>query len=124
MKRRINETRLNSIISETIKSVLNEGAYGYPDTVDGILLCSENDRECHNIYEEIVRMLVKKHKKGVKLSREHLANSNVMKKYQKFCFRKYKSEQEDLDSRLSPSTFRNYVANRMIDDIEDGLYDD
>lgn len=124
MRRRINEKRLNNIIAESIKSVLNEGAYGYPDTVDSILVCSENDRECYDIYAEIVRMLVKKHKNGVKLSREQLANSSVMKKYQQFCFRKFKSEQEDLDSRISPSAFRNYVANRMIDDIEDGLYND
>ena len=115
MKQLINENRLNRIVSSVIKRYLNEGAYDYPDGVDGIILLMDNDRECHSLYTEIVRMLKKKKQKGVDLNLNVLAESSMMKKFQQFCFRKFKHEQEGM-TKDSPRVFRFFVAERMIND--------
>ena len=118
---RLKENQLKQIIAESVRKVLNEGMYGYPDDCDQIILAYENDRECMSIYEDIMRMLLKKHKRGVELSFDALVNSSVMKKFQQFVFRKFKKYQDGMTSG-TPYSFREYVANRMIEDIRDDAY--
>lgn len=123
MKRtiRLTESELKTMISESIKRVLKEGIYDYPDGIDHLILLAENDLECLRIFEDIIRMLKKKVEKGIELSVDILANSSIMKKYQQFVFRKYKNEQP-MFSRESPRLFRNYMAKKMIDKIDNGEY--
>ena len=123
MKRtiRLTENELKRMISESVKRVLNEGIYDYPDGIDHLILMAENDRECYDIFWNIVQMLKKKYDKGVELSVDLLTNSSIMKKYQQFVFRKYKSEQPML-SKETPNLFRKYMAERMIDRITSGEY--
>lgn len=118
---RLRESELRTIISESIKRVLKEGIYDYPDGIDHLILLAENDLECLRIFEDIIRMLKKKVEKGIELSVDILANSSIMKKYQQFVFRKYKNEQP-MFSRESPRLFRNYMAKKMIDKIDNGEY--
>lgn len=123
MKRtiRLTENELKTMISESVKKVLKEGIYDYPDGIDHLILMAENDRECYDIFWNIVQMLKKKYDKGVELSVDLLTNSSIMKKYQQFVFRKYKSEQPML-SKETPYLFRKYMAERMIDRITSGEY--
>lgn len=118
---RLTESSLKRIISETVKRVLNEGIYDYPDGIDHLILLAENDRECYDIFWNIVQMLKKKYNKGVDLSIEVLANSSIMKKYQQFVFRKFRNEQPML-SKDTPRLFREYMAQRMIERITSGEY--
>ena len=118
---RLTENELRRMISESVKRVLNEGIYDYPDGIDHLILMAENDRECYDIFWNIVQMLKKKYDKGVELSVDLLTNSSIMKKYQQFVFRKYKSEQPML-SKETPYLFRKYMAERMIDRITSGEY--
>ena len=118
---RLTENELRRMISESVRRVLTEGIYDYPDGIDHLILMAENDRECHNIFWQIVQMLKKKYDKGVELSVDLLINSSIMKKYQQFVFRKYKSEQPML-SKETPYLFRKYMAERMIDRITSGEY--
>ena len=118
---RLRESELRTIISESVKRILNEGIYDYPDGIDHLILLAENDRECYDIFWNIVQMLKKKYDKGAELSVDLLVNSSIMKKYQQFVFRKYKSEQPML-SKETPYLFRKYMAERMIDRITSGEY--
>jgi hypothetical protein len=118
---RLKESELKRMIAESVKRVLNEGIYDYPDGIDHLILLAENDRECYNIFWQIVQMLKKKYDKGVELSVDLLTNSSIMKKYQQFVFRKYKNEQPTL-SKETPYLFRKYMAERIIDRISDGEY--
>ena len=118
---RLTENEFKRLISESVKRVLNEGIYDYPDGIDHLILLAENDTECYNIFWNIVQMLKKKYDKGVDLSVDLLTNSSVMKKYQQFVFRKYKGEQPTL-SKETPYLFRKYMAERIIDRISDGEY--
>ena len=118
---RLTENEFKRLISESVKRVLNEGIYDYPDGIDHLILLAENDRECYDIFWNIVQMLKKKYDKGVDLSVDLLTNSSVMKKYQQFVFRKYKGEQPTL-SKETPYLFRKYMAERIIDRISDGEY--
>lgn len=118
---RLSESSLRHIISETVKRVLNEGIYDYPDGIDHLILLAENDRECWDIFWDIVQMLKKKYNKGVDLSLEVLTNSSIMKKYQQFVFRKFRNEQPML-SKDTPRLFREYMAQRMIERITSGEY--
>ena len=120
-KIRLTETDLYRIISESVKKVLNEGLYGYPDDIDQIILCYENDAQCMRIYEDIVRMLLKKAKRGVELSFDILVNSSVLKKFQQLAFRLFKKYQDNI-TRESPYNFRKYVAEKMLYNIEEGIY--
>ena len=106
------------------KQNVNEGAYGYPDTIDGIVLCSDNDRELHEMYTGIAKACAKLYKKNTQLSLERLMDSSVMKKYQQACFRKYANEQEDLDRMKSPSLFRRFIADRIIEEVVSGVWDE
>ena len=123
MRRRIRltESELRHMIAESVKRVLNEGIYDYPDGIDHLILLSENDRECYDIFWEIVKMLRKKFDKGLELSVEKLTNSSIMKKYQQFCFRKFKNEQGVI-SKDAPYQFRRYMSERIIDRINGGEY--
>lgn len=106
------------------KKYLQEGAYGYPDTIDGILLLSENDRECHDMYSQIAKAVNKIYKRDAKVSFERLVDSSVMKKYQQMCFRKFGKEQPDVNRTESPKRFRAYVAKKMIDEVLNGQWDE
>ena len=79
MKRtiRLTENELKRMISESVKRVLNEGIYDYPDGIDHLILMAENDRECYDIFWNIVQMLKKKYDKGVELSVDLLTNSSI-----------------------------------------------
>ena len=118
---KLKESELKRIITESVKRVLKEGIYDYPDGIDHLILLAENDEECHKIFWSIVEMLKKKVEKGIELSVDILANSSIMKKYQQFVFRKYKGEQP-MFSKETPRLFREYMAERMIDRINDGEY--
>ena len=118
---RLTKNEFKRLISESVKRVLNEGIYDYPDGIDHLILLAENDRECYDIFWNIVQMLKKKYDKGVDLSVDLLTNSSIMKKYQQFVFRKYKNEQPAF-SKETPYLFRKYMAERIIDRISDGEY--
>ena len=118
-----NERPDDNIVSEavtkSIRKVLREGIYDYPDGIDHIILLSENDRELYKWYEQMYNMLLKKALKGTELSVDILANSSMMKKYQQACFRKYKSEQaaEGMMNPDAPYQFRKYVSEKLITDV-------
>ena len=57
---RLTENEFKRLISESVKRVLNEGIYDYPDGIDHLILLAENDTECYNIFWFIVQMLKKK----------------------------------------------------------------
>lgn len=124
MKLTLNEAQLTKLVSniatECVKR-LNEGIYDYPDTIDQIILCAENDRECYDISWQLVQSLMKKVRKGVELSADQLSNSSWMKKFQQFCFRKFKQYQEDYDKDTSPKLFRDWWAEKMIDDVNNEI---
>ncbi|MBP5454889.1 MAG: hypothetical protein J6Y37_00120, partial [Paludibacteraceae bacterium] len=121
---RLTEAQLNRIVMEAATRLINEGIYGYPDGIDHIILLYENDSECMGIYDNIVRMLLKKAAK-TQLDPQILANSSIMKKFQQYVFRKFRGEQRregTFDPRTAPYEFRQYVANKMVNDINDGIY--
>lgn len=122
------DQKLRNIIKESVKRYLNEGVYDYPDYADIIILDAENDSELYNkFYWPMVLMLVKKIKKGVNLDKSVLADSSMLKKYQQLAFRKYRQEQmEDgvYDAKISPKVFRDHVAERMIEDAENEVYNE
>ena len=119
---KLRESELKRIITESVKMVLREGMYGYPDDCDQIILAYENDRECMRYFEDIARMLDKKYKRGVQLDIDLLVNSSVLKKFQQFVFKQFKQWQENM-TRETPYNFRAYVANRLIEIVENGEYD-
>ena len=134
---KLKESELKTMISETVKKTLNEmkyknisvkkskslneGVYDYPDTIDELILDSENDRECYDYYWSIVQMLKKKLQKGIDLSVDVLANSSIMKKYQQFVFRKFGNVQMDRNKK-SPLLFRQYISQRIIERLKSGEY--
>lgn len=123
---KLNEQQLMSVITESVNRILNEGAYGYPDGIDGVILFAENDRECYDVYSAIAHMLVKHHKRGEEITVERLVNSSAMKKYQQLAFRRYMAEMSDVEDRNinpNPFEFRKYMSERMIDEVLDGQYD-
>ena len=120
---KLTEEGLKNLISKSINGIINEGMYGYPDDCDQIILAYQHDRESMELYESIIQTLLKKHKKGVNLSFDILVNSGVMKKFQQYVFRKFKQYQDTPMLRSTPYTFREYVANRMIEQIENGEYE-
>lgn len=119
---KLRESELKRIITESVKMILREGLYGYPDDCDQIILAYENDRECMRYFEDIARMLDKKYKRGIQLDIDLLVNSSVLKKFQQFVFKKFKQQQENM-TRETPYNFRAYVANRLIEEVENGEYD-
>ena len=116
---KLTESQLRSLV----RKIVTEGVYGFPDTIDHIILRFENDRECMAYYEAIVKSLVKKYHKGIELDVNELANSSQMKKFQMLCFRKFTEEQPDVDRTTSPALFRRYVSEKMIESILDGQWD-
>lgn len=120
---RLTESDLHRIVKESVKKVINEGVYGYPDGIDGIILMVENDEEFYKIWNAIGNALTKKAAKGVELDVDKLANSSTFKKFQQMAFRKYYDERsEGFDKMTSPGIFRRYMAERMIDDVRDGQF--
>ena len=119
---KLRESELKRIITESVKMVLREGMYGYPDDCDQIILAYENDRECMRYFEDIARIKKKKNKRGIQLDIDLLVNSSVLKKFQQFVFKKFKQWQENV-TRETPYNFRAYVANRLIEKVENGEYD-
>lgn len=118
---KLTESQLKEVVSESVRALIGEGVYGYPDGIDTIVLLSENDRELYKVWESIAMTVAKLAAKGTEPSVEKLANSSTMKAYQQACFRKYAKEQETgFDPRVSPSVFRKYMAERMIDEVNFG----
>ncbi|MBP5724520.1 MAG: hypothetical protein J6X18_13235, partial [Bacteroidales bacterium] len=122
--RKLSENQFRDMVKECVKRVLKEGAYGYPDTVDGIILCSENDRELYNEYVQIAKAVAKVYKRDAKLSFERLVDSSILKRYQQHCFGRYGKENPDKDRVKSPRIFREYVAKKIIDEVLDGKWDE
>lgn len=115
------EKTLKEFIDKSVRKALNEGIYNYPDGIDHLILLSENDKDCYDIFWNIVSVLKKKFDKGVELSIDKLVNSSIMKKYQQYCFRKFKHEQ-DVIGKDAPYQFRRYMSERIIDRINGGEY--
>lgn len=123
-KTNVSETKLDNAIQKSVKKVLNEGIYDYPDGIDHIILLSENDRELYDEYRNIAKACMKLYKKDVQLTLERLMESSIMKRYQQHCFKKYAKEQQGLDRMNSPREFRRYVAEKIIDEVVNGQWDD
>lgn len=124
---RLTEGILRRIIAEEIKKeadhkklVESDTLYGYPETVDRIILDSDNNEACRRQYNEMVRRLAAKDFDS--LTVERLENSSWMRKYQQLCFRMCGYDQDNIDPRTSPRLFRHFVAERMIEEIKDGDY--
>lgn len=124
---RLTEGILRCIIAEEIKKeadhkklVESDTLYGYPETVDRIILDSDNNEACRRQYDEMVRRLAAKDFDS--LTVERLENSSWMRKYQQLCFRMCGYDQGNIDPRTSPRLFRHFVAERMIEEIKDGDY--
>lgn len=124
---RLTEGILRRIIAEEIKKetdhkklVESDTLYGYPETVDRIILDSDNNEACRRQYNEMVRRLAAKDFDS--LTVERLENSSWMRKYQQLCFRMCGYDQGNIDPRTSPRLFRHFVAERMIEEIKDGDY--
>lgn len=123
-KGNVSEAKQNSAIQKSIKKVLNEGIYDYPDGIDHIIFLSENDRELYEEYQQIAKACMKLHKKDVQLTLERLMESSIMKRYQQHCFKKYAKEQQGLDRMNSPREFRRFIAEKIIDEVVNGAWDD
>ncbi len=123
-KSNVSESKLNTVIQKFIKKVLNEGIYDYPDGIDSIIFLSENDRELYKEYRQIAKACMKLYKKDVQLTLERLMESSIMKKYQQHCFKKYAREQQGLDRTNSPREFRRFIAEKIIDEVVNGAWDD
>lgn len=123
-KGNVSESKLNTAIQKSIKKVLNEGIYDYPDGIDHIIFLSENDRELYEEYQQIAKACMKLHKKDVQLTLERLMESSIMKRYQQHCFKKYAKEQQGLDRMNSPREFRRFIAEKIIDEVVNGAWDD
>lgn len=119
---RLTESELRNYITESVKRALNEGMYGYPDDCDQMILAYKNDRESMKYFEDIARMLDKKIKRGVELDFNALVNSSILKKFQQFVFRNFKQWQDNM-TRQTPYNFRAYVAERLIEQVNNGEYD-
>lgn len=124
---RLTEGILRRIIAEEIKKetgrkklVESDTLYGYPETVDRIILDSDSNEACRRQYDEMARRLATKDFEN--LTVERLENSSWMRKYQQLCFRMCGYDQDDIDPRTSPRLFRHFVAERMIEEIKDGDY--
>lgn len=124
---RLTEGILRRIIAEEIKKetdhkklVESDTLYGYPETVDRIILDSDNNEACRRQYDEMARRLAAKDFDS--LTVERLENSSWMRKYQQLCFRMCGYDQDNIDPRTSPRLFRHFVAERMIEEIKDGDY--
>jgi hypothetical protein len=120
---RLTEHDLHNVITECVQKVLNEGLFGYPDECDQIILSYQHDRESMDAYEAIVRQLLKKKNRGIELDFNVLVNSSVMKHFQQFVFSKFKQYQDTPITRNTPYIFREYVAKRMIEQVNNGEYD-
>ena len=112
---------LDKIINESVKKVLREGLYGYPDDLDQIILAFNSDGECYRVYERILMSLLKKVNRGVELDFNTLVNSSVMKKLQSMILRKFKRYQNNF-TKESYYKLREYIARKMFEDIEEGNY--
>lgn len=123
-KGNVSESKLNTTIRKSIKKVLNEGIYDYPDGIDNIIFLSENDRELYEEYRQIAKACMKLYKKDVQLTLERLMESSIMKRYQQHCFSKYAKEQQGLDRMNSPREFRRFIAEKIIDEVVNGAWDD
>lgn len=124
MKRviKLTESDLHKMIYRAINEELDtNGWYGYPEGVDDVILTVENDRDCQDYYMGIARMLQKRHNRGEELSFDRLVNSSVMKRYQQICFRKYReiTGGDGRNSRPIPLLFRQFMAQRMIRQIQE-----
>lgn len=125
MKRviKLTESDLHKMIYRLINEELDtNGWYGYPEGVDDVILTAENDRDCSNYYMGIARMVQKHFNRGEDISVERLVNSSVMKRYQQICFKKYRetTSGDGRNTRPSPFIFRQFMAQRMINDIKNG----
>lgn len=123
-KGNVSESKLNTAIQKSIKKVLNEGIYDYPDGIDHIIFLSQNDRELYEEYRQIAKACMKLYKKDVQLTLERLMESSIMKRYQQHCFKKYAKEQKGLDRMNSPREFRRFIAEKIIDEVVNGAWDD
>lgn len=122
--RHMSKDELREMVRTKINKLLKEGAYGYPDTVDGIILCSENDRELYDEYVQIAKAVAKVYKRDAKITFERLVDSSILKRYQQHCFGKYGKKNPDKDRVKSSRIFREYVAKKIIDEVLNGQWDE
>ena len=124
MKRivKLTESRLKRIIREAVESELaSSGSYGYPEGIDDVIVTTDNDRECHDFYAGIVAMVKKHYSRGEDITVDRLVNSPMMKRYQQKCFKKY-AEIGGRNKRPVPLLFRQFMAERVINEIKNGEY--
>ena len=119
----LTEAQLHKLIRKAINEELDtNGCYGYPEGVDDVILTTENDRDCAEYYNGILKMLLKLHNRGKELTVERLVNSSVLKRYQQICFKKYQELGGGRNTRPIPLVFRQFIAQRMINQIKNGDY--
>lgn len=129
---RLTESDIHRMVMEAISSLNldQEGSCGLPGGVDDIILSAESDRGCMSQYEMIVNTLLRKRrtleKNGVKLDVLTLANSQVMANFWRMCFNYYRELTDNTGRNLSenpdPNKFKIYMAQKMIEQIENGEY--
>lgn len=129
---RLTESDIHRMVMEAISNLNldQEGLCGLPGGVDDIILSAESDRDCMSQYEMIVNTLLRKRrtleKNGVKLDVLTLANSQVMANFWRMCFNYYRELTDNTGRNLSenpdPNKFKIYMAQKMIEQIENGEY--
>lgn len=120
---KLRESDLHKIIYRAINEELDaNGWYGYPEGVDDVILTVENDRDCYNYYQGIANMVKKHFTRGEDITVERLVNSPVMKRFQQICFKKYReiTNGDGRNARPVPLLFRQFMAQRMINQIKNG----
>ena len=120
---RLSEDKLCEMISESVNRIISEGAYGYPDGIDDIILFWENDRALQDWNFNLCNALQKKRARGQEISADILANSSVMAKIQQETFRRYRQEWGGRNTNPNPRAFRQFLANRMVERVNCGEFE-
>ena len=122
---RLSENRLLDLIYESVRRIIEEGegAYGYPEGIDDIILFWENDRDLQDWCFNLCKALEKKRKRGETITTDILANSSVMAKIQQETFRRYRKEWGGRNTNPNPMAFRLFLANRIVESVNEGEFE-
>lgn len=117
----VDESFIRRVVSEVISESISDdsGIYGWPAGIDYLMLGWKNDRDCCDLFWEIVKACRKVHDRGVELSVDRLANSSMMRKWQALVCSKFSGDQPGYDRRTTPSMLRRYCADEAISRIDE-----